>query len=260
MTVPVQNPIETTKLPEGKSLTTLNFSFVYLSTDDIKVIFDGMTLSPASYKIIKQTITFSDPLVGKIGGSTIVVMLHMTISRDNDIVQNSAIDTNDLNNQLDKLTLIAQQIDRNGSTINQDIIQNITQLVLTPKIDGVEIQFLCTKCNDIWFVNFSGNCKSQYSIDLDNIIIHTRPVDLQSLGFMNILDKPNISGTVTWNPPIAENINNYPSQVYGFIYNAGLGKMEITWSYTNTISPREQTSKAIFQGSFRCADIIVKNT
>lgn len=109
MAVPSQTPVEVTLLPEGQTKTTLTFVFTYVDINTISVNINDVDLISTAYNVVGQNITFTPPIVGITGGSTIKVYLDMKYSRDNDLLQASPIFASDLNKQLDRLTLMVQQ-------------------------------------------------------------------------------------------------------------------------------------------------------
>lgn len=118
MTVPVQNTIEITNLPQGQTLNTLNFNITYVDKITINVSVNGTELLPTQFNVVGQVITFTPPITGIVGGSRIVVYLQMEFKREADLLQNSPIFANDLNKQLDRLTLMSQQL---NSGINRNV-------------------------------------------------------------------------------------------------------------------------------------------
>lgn len=109
MAVPVQTPIEVTTLPQGQTLTTLNFTFKYVDTSTVDVSVNNVELLETQYNVVGQVVTFTPPIVGITGGSKVIVYLNMVYSRTNDLIQSSPIYVSDLNKQLDRITLMLQQ-------------------------------------------------------------------------------------------------------------------------------------------------------
>lgn len=109
MTVPSQTPVEVTLLPAGQTKTTLAFIFTYVDSNTISININDVDLISTAYNVVGQNITFTPPIVGISGGSTIKVYLDMKYSRDTDLLQASPIFASDLNAQLDRLTLMVQQ-------------------------------------------------------------------------------------------------------------------------------------------------------
>lgn len=117
MSVPIQTPIEKTTLPQGQLLTTLNFTFKYIDSSTIGVSVNGVNLADNLYTVTGQAVTFVPALIGIVGGSSIIVFLDITFSRAADLLQSSPIFANDLNKQLDRLTLMLQQIHSGSSHV-----------------------------------------------------------------------------------------------------------------------------------------------
>ena len=107
--IPVQSTVERTYVPQGTTVTTLNFNFKYTDKEYIKIAVDGVLKASTSYNIVAQVITFTPAVIGGASGSDIVVYVDMPVERANDLIQGSPIYAADLNTQLDRLTLMMQQ-------------------------------------------------------------------------------------------------------------------------------------------------------
>lgn len=149
MSVPQQTPIENTLLPAGQTLSTLNFTFTYVDTSTVAVMVNGEVLSTDYYSVVNQQITFNPELVGVSGGSTIVIYLNMEFERDEDILEDSTFDSSDLNNEFDRLTLMAQQLDT-------DLLRSVTIPLVDTNIT-TELPVASERANKAFVFDADGN-------------------------------------------------------------------------------------------------------